>query len=54
MDLDVVRVVEFQLELLLKEMKDAKNLSELEALYSEAEDNLEAFYNALKAKLDKN
>lgn len=52
MDMDVVRIAQNHLELMLEEMKSCKDLGALIIITEDAKDALDCYFNALKATLD--
>lgn len=52
MDMDVVRIAQNHLELIVEEMASCKTEKELVELRNAAVDALESYFNALEANLD--
>lgn len=51
MDLDVRRIAQVHLEMIIADMDKAKSVEELDRIYEDAKDGLGSLYSAIKASL---
>lgn len=51
MDLDVKRIAQLHLEMIVEVMDEAKTVLELDETYEDAKDALGSLYSAIKARL---